>query len=129
MPFGYALEPHTFSKCVEAALVPLRRQGIRLLVHIDDLLVLAPSAELAIAHTTQTVIHRTRVGVCCELGKECTLAQSSDCLSGIAARLCDYEGSNFGSLSGCPVASPTKVSSESHSDGTFGHDTLGSHVV
>lgn len=51
MPFGYALAPRTFSKCVETALEPLRRQGIRLLAYLDDLLVLATSAELAITHT------------------------------------------------------------------------------
>lgn len=64
MPFGYALAPRTFSKCVETALEPLRRQGIRLLAYLDDLLVLATSAELAITHThtTQTVIHLTRLG-------------------------------------------------------------------
>ncbi|KAI2653671.1 Transposon Ty3-G Gag-Pol polyprotein [Labeo rohita] len=31
LPFGLALSPHTFTKCVDAALVPLRLQGIRIL--------------------------------------------------------------------------------------------------
>lgn len=53
MPFGYALAPRTFSKCVEAALEPLHRHGIRLLAYLDDLLVLDPSAELAITHPRQ----------------------------------------------------------------------------
>lgn len=62
MPFVYALAPRTFHKCVEAALKPLRQQGVRILAYLDDLLVLAPSAKLAITHMAQLVIHLTRLG-------------------------------------------------------------------
>jgi hypothetical protein len=40
MPLGYVLAPRTFS--------------IRLLAYLEDLMVVATSAELAITHTTQT---------------------------------------------------------------------------
>lgn len=43
LPFGYSLAPRTFTKCVEAALEPLRRQGLRILTCIDDWLILAAS--------------------------------------------------------------------------------------
>lgn len=68
-------------------------------------------------------------GVRCELEKECALAQSTDCLSGITDKHCDYEGANIGSSTGCLVVSPEKVLSESHGNGAFRHDTFGSHVV
>ncbi|KAL0172117.1 hypothetical protein M9458_032428, partial [Cirrhinus mrigala] len=41
LPFGLALSPRTFTKCVDTALVPLRLQGIRILNYIDDWLMLA----------------------------------------------------------------------------------------
>ncbi|KAI2645959.1 Retrovirus-related Pol polyprotein from transposon 17.6 [Labeo rohita] len=43
LPFDLALSPRTFTKCVDAALVPLRLQGIRILNYIDDWLILAAS--------------------------------------------------------------------------------------
>ncbi|KAL0188110.1 hypothetical protein M9458_015209, partial [Cirrhinus mrigala] len=36
LPFGLALSPRTFTKCVDAALAPLRLQGICILNYIDD---------------------------------------------------------------------------------------------
>ncbi|KAL0190937.1 hypothetical protein M9458_013635, partial [Cirrhinus mrigala] len=36
LPFGLALSPRTFTKCVDAALAPLRLRGIRILNYIDD---------------------------------------------------------------------------------------------
>ncbi|KAL0154785.1 hypothetical protein M9458_049048, partial [Cirrhinus mrigala] len=51
LPFGLALSPRTFTKCVDAALVPLRLQGIRILNYIDDWLILAESESLAARHS------------------------------------------------------------------------------
>ena len=59
MPFGYALEPHTFSKCVEAALVPLRRHKA---ISLPRRPTGFGSVSRAGDHTTQTVIHLTRLG-------------------------------------------------------------------
>ncbi len=36
LPFGLALAPRTFTKCMDAALAPLRLQGIRVLNYLDD---------------------------------------------------------------------------------------------
>lgn len=41
LPFGIALSPHTFTKCVDAALAPLRLHGICIPNYIDDWLNLA----------------------------------------------------------------------------------------
>ena len=43
LPFGYSLAPHTFSKCVEAALGSLRHQGKIIIFYLDNLLVLSHS--------------------------------------------------------------------------------------
>ncbi|KAJ7999274.1 hypothetical protein DPEC_G00213730 [Dallia pectoralis] len=45
LPFGLALSP---TRCIDAALAPLRLQGIRILNYIDDWLILAPSEHLAV---------------------------------------------------------------------------------
>ena len=50
LPFGLALSPRTFTKCMDAALAPLRLQGIRILNYIDDWLILAQSREMAVRH-------------------------------------------------------------------------------
>ncbi len=49
LPFGLSLAPHTFRKCVDAALSPLRQMGIRILNYLDDWLVLADSERQLIA--------------------------------------------------------------------------------
>ena len=50
LPFGLALSPRTFTKCMDAALAPLRLEGIRVLNYIDDWLIMAQSRELVIRH-------------------------------------------------------------------------------
>ncbi|KAI2647410.1 Transposon Ty3-G Gag-Pol polyprotein [Labeo rohita] len=57
LPFGLALSPRTLTKCVDAALVPLRLQGIRILNYIDDWLILAASENLAARHRDVVLAH------------------------------------------------------------------------
>ncbi|KAL0148139.1 hypothetical protein M9458_056541 [Cirrhinus mrigala] len=62
-PFGLALSPRTFTKCVDAALVPLRLQGIRILNYIDDWLILAASESLAARHRDVVLAHMKTLGL------------------------------------------------------------------
>ncbi|KAI2645041.1 Gag-Pro-Pol polyprotein [Labeo rohita] len=47
LPFGLALSPHMFKKCVDAALAPLQLQGIHILNYFNDWLISAQSESLA----------------------------------------------------------------------------------
>ncbi|XP_037832808.1 uncharacterized protein LOC108247140 [Kryptolebias marmoratus] len=63
LPFGLSLSPRTFTKCMDAALIPLRRRGIRVLNYLDDWLVCAPSLSLANEHTAAVLAHLTSLGL------------------------------------------------------------------
>jgi len=59
LPFGLALVLRMFTKCMDAALAPLRRQGIRELNYLEDWLILAHSRELVSYHR-YIVLHHIR---------------------------------------------------------------------
>ncbi|KAI2655571.1 Transposon Ty3-I Gag-Pol polyprotein [Labeo rohita] len=63
LPFGLALSPRTYTKCMDAALAPLRLQGIRILNYIDDWLILARSQELALRHRDVVLAHLRSLGL------------------------------------------------------------------
>ncbi|XP_067241145.1 uncharacterized protein [Chanodichthys erythropterus] len=63
LPFGLSLSPRTFTKCVDAALAPLRLQGIRILNYIDDWLILAHSEQQAVQHRDAVLAHMKRLGL------------------------------------------------------------------
>ncbi len=58
-----ALSPCTFTKCVDAALVPLRLQGIRIMNYIDDWLILVQSHQLAVRHQDIVLAHMKELGL------------------------------------------------------------------
>ncbi len=62
-PFGLALAPRTFTKCMDAALAPLRFQGIRVLNYLDDWLILAHSRELVSRHRDIVLHHIHSLGL------------------------------------------------------------------
>ncbi len=63
LPFGLALSPRTFTKCVDAALAPLRLQGIRILNYIDDWLILANSEQMAVRHRYVVLAQMKELGL------------------------------------------------------------------
>ncbi len=63
LPFGLALVPRTFTKCMDAALAPLRLQGIRVLNYLDDWLILAHSRELVSCHRDIVLGHIHSLGL------------------------------------------------------------------
>ncbi|KAJ8009614.1 hypothetical protein DPEC_G00090730 [Dallia pectoralis] len=69
LPFGLALSPRTFTRCIDAALAPLRLQGIRILNYIDDWLILAPSEHLAVRHRDVVLAHINKLGLRLNAGK------------------------------------------------------------
>ncbi len=63
LPFGLALSPRTFMKCVDAALALLRLQGIRSMNYINDWLILAQSHQLAVRHRDVVLAHMKKLGL------------------------------------------------------------------
>ncbi len=63
LPFGLSLSPRVFTKVVEAALVPLREAGIRILNYLDDWLILAQSRALLCEHRDMVFSHLSRLGL------------------------------------------------------------------
>ncbi len=63
LPFGLALASRTFTKCMDAALAPLRLQGIRVLNYLDDWLILAHSRELVSHHRDIVLAHIHSLGL------------------------------------------------------------------
>ncbi len=63
LPFGLALSPRTFTKCVDAFLAPLQLQGIRILNYIDDWLILAQSEQTVVRHRDVILAHMKELGL------------------------------------------------------------------
>ncbi len=87
LPFGLALSPRTFTKCVDAALAPLRLQGIHILNYIDDWLIVAHSEQMAVRHrdggSTSRCRSRSheRVGVKTKCKEKCAVSIPENHLS------------------------------------------------
>ena len=62
LPFGLSLSPRVFVKVTEAAIAPLRHQGIRLANYIDDWMISAASCSEAARHTDLVLSHLKALG-------------------------------------------------------------------
>ena len=69
LPFGLSLAPRVFSKCVEAALNPMRASGLRVFAYLDDFLLCAPSREDAEIDTQRLVDRLHGLGFSINLSK------------------------------------------------------------
>ncbi|XP_053195327.1 LOW QUALITY PROTEIN: uncharacterized protein LOC128379724 [Scomber japonicus] len=71
LPFGLSLSPRTFTKCMEAVLAPLRRQGIHILNYLDDWLVCSPSERQAQLDTLTVLNNLKNLGLALNREKSC----------------------------------------------------------
>ena len=55
LPFGLASAPRVFTKLLKPVLSILRQRGIRLIVYLDDILLMAPSVEQVLPHAASTL--------------------------------------------------------------------------
>ncbi|XP_056316727.1 LOW QUALITY PROTEIN: uncharacterized protein LOC130231264 [Danio aesculapii] len=62
LPFGLSLAPRVFSRCMEAALSPLRHKGLRISAYLDDYLICARTRERAERDAETLSSHLTRLG-------------------------------------------------------------------
>ncbi|CAM4454824.1 unnamed protein product [Leuciscus chuanchicus] len=63
LPSGLSPAPRTFTKCMNAALAPLRMRGVQVLNYLDDWLILAQSRSVLIEHTTILLDHLKNLGL------------------------------------------------------------------
>ncbi len=63
LPFRLSLSPRVFTKVAEAALVPLREQGVRILNYLDDWLILAQSQDQLCEHRDLVLSHLIQLGL------------------------------------------------------------------
>ena len=73
LPFGLSLSPRTFTKCMEAALGPLRRQGIHILNYLDDWLICSPTEHQAQLDTMAVLSHLENLGLALNREKSCLI--------------------------------------------------------
>ncbi len=87
MPFGLSLSPRVFTKVAEAALVPLREQGVRILNYLDDWLILAQSWDQLCEHRDRVLSHLSQLGLQVNWEKSRTLPGAEDLFSRYGVRL------------------------------------------
>lgn len=69
LPFGISLAPRTFTRCMDAALAPMRLRGVRVLNYLDDWLICASSDEQCRSHVALLVSHIQALGLRLNLKK------------------------------------------------------------
>lgn len=69
LPFGLSLSPRVFTRFVAAALAPLQARGLKILPHLDDWLICAPSRHQAVRDTNTVLEHVRRLGLRVNLAK------------------------------------------------------------
>ena len=101
LPFGLSLSPRVFVKCTQAAITPLRLQGVRMASFIDDWIICAGSREESLRHTRLVVDHVTSLGFSVNYTKSVL----------IPTRTIEYIGLTLDSLSFTARLSPDRVTS------------------
>ncbi len=91
LPFGLSLAPRTFTKCMDAALSPLRQMGIRILNYLDDWLILAQSEVELLSHRTLILSHLERLGLRVNFAKSALSSQPTSIIPGYSSGLSSHE--------------------------------------
>ncbi len=73
LPFALSFSPRIFTKCLDAAIAPLRLQGTRILNYINNWLILAQSQQQAIRHQDVIFAHMKELGLRLNAKKMCFL--------------------------------------------------------
>ncbi|KAL0195070.1 hypothetical protein M9458_008642, partial [Cirrhinus mrigala] len=71
LPFGLSLAPRTFTKCMDAALIPLRRQGLRIANYLDNWVICSPTEQQARSNTKVVLAHLQKLGLTLNSKKSC----------------------------------------------------------
>ena len=71
LPFGLTSAPQVFTKILKPVVAYLRKQGIRLVVYLDDILLIASSKQECIRHLNKAIILLTSLGFVINEGKSC----------------------------------------------------------
>ncbi len=96
LPFGLSLAPRTFTRCMHAALSPLRQMGIRILNYLNDWLILAQSEAVSTSQKTLLLSHLCCLGLRVNFTKSASSRSASACwrmtfLSGLR-QICAHWG-------------------------------------
>ena len=71
LPFGLNIAPQTFTRVLKAALLPLRKKGIKMVAYLDDICIVAESEEKAQEHGMEVVTHLESLGFIINKKKTC----------------------------------------------------------
>lgn len=84
LPFGIALAPRVFTRCVAAALAPLQAQGMRILPYLDDWLICSQSEVQARSDVAALMAHITGLGLRLNLRKSSLVPRQQTGFLGMA---------------------------------------------
>lgn len=71
LPFGLNIAPQTFTRVLKAALLPLRKKGIKMVAYLDDICIMAESGKKAQEQGMEVVMHLENLGFIINKKKTC----------------------------------------------------------
>ena len=69
LPFGLASAPRTFTKVTKPFTVEVRSRGFRIVIYIDDILLIASSADPVATSAVRAFVTPGKLGLDCQLGE------------------------------------------------------------
>ena len=93
LPFGLACVPWVFTKVLKPLAAQLRELGVRLIIYIDNILILAETPRLLRDHTMGLIYLLENLGFIIDY-KKCARADTANRLSGVHGRLNEARASS-----------------------------------